>query len=217
MTEIKVNDNEIVQMIPNINKEHFVSYISGQSGSGKSYFANKLAEEYYIMYGGKRPIYLFSLLTEDKSLTCKHIKRIRLDDKFINIDLTLDDLKRSLLIFDDIDTIKNKAIKTKLYHIIDTVLQTGHHAEVSLMYISHLVCNGKDTRMILAECNDISIYPQTMGNCSIRHLLSEYFRLDKKQIEKIKKLDSRHITIVRTYPMVLLYDKGAILLSSLDD
>ena len=79
-------------------------------------------EEYYIMYGSKRPIYLFSLLTEDKSLTCKHIKRIRLDDKFINIDLTLDDLKRSLLIFDDIDTIKNKAIKTKLNHIIDTVL-----------------------------------------------------------------------------------------------
>ena len=217
MTEIKVNDNEIVQMIPNINKECFVSYISGQSGSGKSYFANNLAEECYIMYGGKRPIYLFSLLTEDKSLTCKHIKRIRLDDKFINMDLTLDDIKRSLLIMDDIDTIKSKAIKTKLNHIIDTVLQVGRHAEVSLMYISHLACNGKDTKMILAECNNITIFPQTMGNCSIKYLLSEYFRLDKKQIEKIKKLDSRHITIVRTYPMVLLYDKGAILLSSLDD
>ena len=85
------------------------------------------------------------------------------------------------------------------------------------MYISHLACNGKDTKMILAECNNITIFPQTMGNCSIKYLLSEYFRLDKKQIEKIKKLDSRHITIVRTYPMVLLYDKGAILLSSLDD
>ena len=127
MTEIKVNDNEIVQMIPNINKERFVSLVSGQSGSGKSFFINKMAEEYYIMYGSKRPIYLFSLLTEDKSLTCKHIKRIRLDDKFINIDLTLDDLKRSLLIFDDIDTIKNKAIKTIKF------VNHSKHAHLSLL------------------------------------------------------------------------------------
>ena len=28
----------------------------------------------------KRPIYLFSLLTEDKTIKCKHVKRIKLDE-----------------------------------------------------------------------------------------------------------------------------------------
>ena len=68
-------------MIPNKKKERFVSYNTGQAGSGKSYFTNELAEEYHPMYP-KRRIYLFSLLTEDKSIKCKHIKRVKLDDFF---------------------------------------------------------------------------------------------------------------------------------------
>lgn len=215
MTELNVKDTQRVQMIPNKKKERFISYVSGQSGSGKSYFTNKLAEEYHSMYP-KRAIYLFSLLTEDKSIKCKHIKRIKLDDNFLKTDLTLNDMKNCLLIFDDIDTIKNKCIKGKLDHIIDTLLQCGRHSGTSVIYVSHLACNGKDTKMILAECNSITIFPKTMGNRSLRYLLGEYFGLDKKQIQKIKKLDSRHITLVRSYPMVLLHEKGAFLLNNLD-
>ena len=216
MKEIIVKDTQKVQMIPNKKKERFVSYISGQAGSGKSFFTNKLAEEYHSMYP-KRQIYLFSLLTEDKSIKCKHIKRIKLDDNFLKTDLTLNDMKNSLLIFDDIDTIKNKCIKGKLDHIIDTLLQCGRHSGTSVISVSHLACNGKDTKMILAECNNITIFPQTMGNRAIKYLLSDHFGLSNKQIQKIKKLPSRHITIVRTYPMVLLHEKGAFLLNNLDE
>ena len=216
MSELVVKDTQKVQMIPNKKKERFVSYISGQAGSGKSFFTNKLAEEYHSMYP-KRPIYLFSLLTEDKSIKCKCIKRIKLDGNFLKTDLTLGDMKNSLLIFDDIDTIKNKCIKGKLDHIIDTLLQCGRHAGVSVIYVSHLACNGKDTKMILAECNNITIFPKTMGNRGIKYLLSDHFGLDNKQIKKIKKLDSRHITLVRSYPMVLLHEKGAFLLNNLDE
>ena len=211
-----VKENERIQLIPNKKKERFVAYVSGQAGSGKSYFTNKLAEEYHSMYP-KRPIYLFSLLTEDKSIKCKHIKRVKLDENFLKTDLTLGDMKNSCLIFDDIDTIKNKHIKGKLDHIIDTLLQCGRHSGTSVVYVSHLPCNGKDTKMILSECNNITIFPQTLGNRALRYLLGEYFGLDKKQIQKIKKLPSRHVTINRTYPMVLLHEKGAFLLNNLDD
>ena len=216
MKELVVKENERVQLIPNKKKERFVSYVSGQAGSGKSYFTNKLAEEYHSTYP-KRPIYLFSLLTEDKSIKCKHIKRIKLDEKFLKTDLSLADMKNSCLIFNDIDTIKNKHIKGKLDHIIDTLLQCGRHSGTSVVYVSHLPCNGKDTKMILSKCNNITIFPQTLGNRALRYLLGEYFGLDTKQIQKIKKLPSRHITIMRTYPMVLLHKKGAFLLNNLDD
>ena len=216
MTELVVKENERVQMIPNKKKERIISYVSGQSGSGKSYFTNKLAEEYHSMYP-KRPIYLFSLLTDDKSIKCKQIKRIKLDENFLKTELSLGDMKNCLIIYDDVDTIKNKHIQGKLFHILDTLLQCGRHSNTSVVYVSHLPCNGKDTKMILAECNNITIFPQTLGNRALRYLLGEYFGLDNKQIQKIKKLPSRHVTLVRTYPMVLLHEKGAFLLNNLDD
>ena len=216
MKEIVVRENERVQMIPNKKKERFISYVSGQSGSGKSFFVNKLAEEYHSMYP-KRKIYLFSLLTEDKSIKCKPIKRIKLDENFLKTEVTLADMKNCLIIYDDVDTIKNKLIQGKLFHILDTLLQCGRHSGTSVAYVSHLPCNGKDTKMILAECNNITVFPQTLGNRALRYLLGEYFGLDNKQIQKIKKLPSRHVTLVRTYPMVLLHEKGAFLLNNLDD
>ena len=126
-------------------------------------------------------------------------------------------MKNCLILYDDVDTIKNKHIQGKLFHILDTLLQCGRHSGTSVIYVSHLPCNGKDTKMILAECNNITIFPQTLGNRALRYLLGEYFGLDKKQIQKIKKLPSRHITIVRRYPMVLLHEKGAFLLNNLDE
>ena len=216
MKEIVVRENERVQMIPNKKKERFVAYVSGQAGSGKSYFTNKLAEEYHSMYP-KRKIYLFSLLTEDKSIKCKHIKRVKLDENFLKTDLTLADMKNCLIIYNDVDTIKNKLIRGKLDHIMETLLLCGRHGGTSIIFVSHLPCNGKDTCVILSECNNITIFPQTLGNRALRYLLGEYFGLSNRQIQKIKKLPSRHVTLVRTYPMVLLHEKGAFLLNNLDD
>ena len=215
MTELVLKENERVQLIPNKKKERFVSYISGEAGSGKSYFTNKLAEEYHSMYP-KRRIYLFSLLTEDKSIKCKHIKRVKLDENFLKTDLSLADMKNCLIIYDDVDTIKNKLIRGKLDHIMETLLLCGRHGGTSVIFVSHLPCNGKDTRVILSECNNITIFPQTLGNRALRYLLGEYFGLDRETIKKIKKLPSRHITIMRTSPMVLLHEKGAFILN-LDD
>ena len=216
MKEIVVKENERVQQIPNRKKQRSVFFICGQAGSGKSYYANKLSLEYSSMFP-KNPIYLFSLLTEDKSITCKHVKRIKLDEKFVNTEFSLTDFKDSLIIYDDVDTIQNKLIKGKLLHILDTLLQVGRHNSTSVIYISHLACKGKETSIILSESNSITIYPQTMGNKAIFYLLTEYFGLSRETVRKIKKLNSRWVTIVRTYPMVLLYEKGAIVLNNLDD
>jgi hypothetical protein len=209
---IEVKENEIVQQIPNKKKERQVWYVSGQSGSGKSYYTNRLTEEYHSMYP-KNQIYLFSLLSEDKSITNKQIKRIKLNENFLVSNLTLADMKDSLIVYDDVDTIKHKAIKNKLFNMLDTLLQCGRHSSTSIIYCSHLPCNGLDTKIILAECNSLTIFPSTMGNRNLRYLLSEYFGLDKKEVSKVKKLHSRHITIVRSYPMVLLHENGAFILN----
>ena len=49
----------------------------------------------------------------------------------------------------------------------------------------------------------------------MKYLLDSYFGLDKDQIKKIKKLNSRWVTIMKTYPMIVMYEKGAYILNDI--
>ena len=109
--ELKLKDGEF-QFVPNIKFR--INYIVGASGSGKSYFASKLAEEYKILHP-KNPIYLLSYLSDDSSIDrIKGIRRIQLNDNFLDTTLECEDFKNSLTIWDDDDCITDKKMKLKL-------------------------------------------------------------------------------------------------------
>lgn len=212
--EYKCLKGEHVQQIPIKTKERSVSFISGKSGAGKSTFSRFYIEEYHKMYK-KRPVYVFSYFQEDPSLdSLKYLKRIPLNDEFIKTTFDLEDFKESLILFDDIDTIKSKALKNKLFHILNSLLQLGRHIKCEVLYLSHITTNGCDTRIILAESTSITIFPAVMHGRSLRYLLEIYYGMSKLQIKRIKSLKSRAVTIVNTYPNICLYSGGAYVLKS---
>ena len=49
-----------------------------------------------------------------------------------------------------------------------------------------------------------------MSGKSSEYLLDQYFGLDKDQIEKNKHIKSRAITIMKTYPMILVSENKII-------
>jgi hypothetical protein len=51
----------------------------------------------------------------------------------------------------------------------------------------------------------------------MKYLLDNYLGLDKQQIKKLKKIESRWVKIVKTYPMCILGEKNALILNNLDD
>jgi hypothetical protein len=97
------------------------------------------------------------------------------------------------------------------------VLETGRHFNTEVVYTSHLACNGKDTRRILNECKSVTIFPSGLGGKSIKYLLDNYFGLDKEQIKKIKKLNSRWVTIQKGFPMLVMSDKECFVLNTEED
>ena len=213
ITEITLtNPVERIQQIPSKKRERSILYITGASGSGKSYYTMMYVKEYKKIFP-KNQIYLFSALDSDDTLDkIKEIKRVKLDQKFYDTVFEINDFKDSLIIFDDTDCINDKLLKQKLSEILDMLLQTGRHSKSSVIFTSHLPNNGLQTRMILAECHSITIFLATLGGRSLKYLLDGYLGLDKHQIKKIKDigiLNSRWITIVKSYPMVVLYEKGA--------
>jgi ABC-type dipeptide/oligopeptide/nickel transport system ATPase component len=202
--EIKIKDGEI-QFIPDIKFR--INYIVGASGSGKSYFASNLAEEYKLLYP-KNPIYLLSYLTDDTSIDrVKGIKRIQLNDDFLEETLECEDLKNSLTIWDDVDCITDKKMKLKLKELLIKILNTGRHTNTTLIYLSHIACNGVETKPLLNEASSITFFNQTLGGRTKSYLLNQYLGLNKKQIEVIDNIEGRAITILKTYPMVMIAEK----------
>jgi hypothetical protein len=215
--EIKLKPSEKFQQIPNPNTERQILYITGRSGSGKSYYTLHYCREYQKIYP-KRFIYLFSALEEDQTLDqLKGLKRIKLTDEFCNDDIEAEDFKESMVIFDDTDVISSKVIRNKVNGIMNQILQVGRHFEISCIITTHNACSGNSTKIILSEAHSITIFPNGLGSRSMKYLLENYLGLDKIQIKKIKNLKSRWVSICRTFPMCVLSEREAYVIKPTDD
>jgi hypothetical protein len=207
--------NETIQQLPDKETERSILYITGASGSGKSYYTRNYILEYKKMFP-KNNIYVFSSLESDETLDkISKIKRIKFTEKFLLYDFKITDFKDSLVIFDDVDAETNKFKKKKIFDILSMILNTGRHEACSVIFTSHLSCAGNETKLILSEAHSITIFPKNAGNRSLKYLLDSYFGLDKHQINYIKKINSRWVTIIKTYPSVLISEKQAVVLNTI--
>lgn len=202
--------------IPDPDKEREILYITGPSGSGKSTYSANYIDEWKKQHKG-RPIYLFSALPEDESLDRVSPKRIKIDDRLITEPLSASDFEDSLVIFDDIDVISNKAHREEVYKILNQILEVGRHYKISCILTNHLPTNGKDTRRILNECHSITYFPHSGAGRQINYLLKDYLGLDKKQIKKFKDSKSRWATIYKNYPNMGMTEKELYTLAENDE
>ena len=76
------------------------------------------------------------------------------------------------------------------------------------VFIHHIY---HETKTILNESHNIVFFPSTLGGRSLKYLLDSYLGLDKKQIEKVKNLDSRWVCVCKTFPQVILSEKNIMI------
>ena len=88
-------------------------------------------------------------------------------------------------------------------NLVNSIATTGRHHNVSLMMLCHTATNGQMSKILLDECHAIVLFPANMTGKSSKYLLDNYFGLDKNQIKRVKDVNSRHIAILRSYPMVV--------------
>lgn len=196
---------ERFHQVPLNKGDRQVIYISGKSGSGKSYYTAEYIKK-YIKQNPKNKVIVFSSLSEDKTLDdIKQVKRFKLKDpRFITEEFAVEDFANSLVIFDDTDCIQDKKILVQINKIADLVLQTGRHPNVSMCFTSHLSCAGSSTKMILNESHAIVFFPSSMTQHSMSYLCKTYVGLDTKQIAELKKEKTRWVCSFKTCPSVLM-------------
>ena len=68
---------------------------------------------------------VFDVSTIDK---IKGIKKIKMaDPEFLSMPFILEEFKESIVIFDDVDGIQNKALKAKMWFCMSEILTKGRH------------------------------------------------------------------------------------------
>jgi hypothetical protein len=208
------NDDSFLP-IPDPESERSIIYITGKSGSGKSFYCKEWIKEYKKLYPNN-PIYLFSSLESDPTIDeIKDIQRVKLTPEFLKEDFTSEDFKNALVIADDTDCLIDKKMLKAVNKILDSILVVGRHSHTSLLITSHLSCNGAATKMILNESHNIVFFPSGMGNRNLKYLLDNYLGLDKKQIETVKNLNTRWCCISRSYPSVIISEKDIYLVKAI--
>ena len=198
--------DEKLQQLPNNKSEREIIFCCGKSGSGKSTYIYSYCVEWKKQNKGK-DIYVFSALTEDKSIDRLKPKRIKIDDELLSCPLSASDFEGSMIIFDDIDVIQSKEHKKAVQKLLMEVLQVGRHFKISCCMSNHLLCSGMDTKMILNETHSITYFPRGTPPRSIKYLTENYIGLTKEQRIDAEQSNSRWITCFNQYPLTVLTEK----------
>lgn len=191
-------------------EERQIFYITGMSGSGKSTLTGELAENYHKLFPDNE-VYLFSNKPEDSALD-RHefLVRVPMDEGLYERPLTLDALRDSLVIFDDVEAISDKDLAKEIDRLKDLIMQQGRSYHISMVYISHLANDYKRTRVILNEAHCITVFPQMCSQYSLRYLMEKYLGFGRVGIKKLMSLPSRAVTIFKA-PLVVVHDGGCYL------
>jgi len=198
-----------------------VIYIAGPSGAGKSTLTKLLSEVYNELFPNS-PIFLFSKLKNDKAYDDLEkngiITRVVIDERLIENPIEiLDDIsptEGALFIFDDTDTINDKKILDQITKLKRDIMEVGRHNNIYSIQTSHLIngINKNECRNIMNELHKLIIFPGSGGYKQQKYVLENYWGLDKKQIKKILKTDSRWLCISKNYPQYVLTDDECYIL-----
>lgn len=208
--EITISDGKIVPL-PRTDKRESL-YVAGPEGAGKSHYASMYAREYKKIFP-KKDFIIFSRKEEDEPLDKLKPVRVMLNEEIVEDPIELEEVADSLVLFDDIDRIRDKNIKKSVDFLKDSILDVGRSDEIYVISTAHNLTAGKDTKHDLLESSSVTFYPNYGDDYHINYFLKQYCGLKKDQIDKIYNLKSRWVTIYKRAPMYILHEKGCYLVS----
>jgi len=208
-------------ILPEKNETQMNVYnVSGNSGSGKSTFANMCLRE-VIKYFPNCKIYVFSRKNEDKSLDDgleDNIVRIPCDDSFLEQELTPEDLKGSktcpaYIVMDDYERIANPDVKNAVEKFLFTGIEIARQFNQHYIIIRHEIKNGRKSRIVNSETTHMVVFPGATPRQQLTDFLKSGLGLSPSQINNILKLPSRWVVVSKRIPQYVIYERGAYILN----
>lgn len=202
--------------LPNVFDDRLTCFIAGAPGAGKSYLATQLIK----MFPEKYKILLFTALEEnDGNFDC-------FKDRLYKIKMTPENLARitlssirerceyPILLFDDIDKIRDKRVEKQIFALLEDALANGRGhkkhdgaGDIHTIVTSHALNDYKKTKYTLENSNYIALFP---GATTFRQLETMFNKLGlspdlcRDVFELGKNGFVRSIIIHKNVPMYLI-------------
>lgn len=198
-----------------------VYYLTGGSGCGKTYQSSRYSQNYKKMYPNNNIILISHQPPTEKSdpMSLQHLDCIFFDlrnpkvceSNFVGPNkLTIQELADSLVIFDDYENIRDKAVYKGVFELILDILFTGRHYRCSTMLIRHTRTSVTETTQILTETPWICLFPGGITAESIEYFSNRYCGISKAQMREIlrycHKNNERYMYCHCNYPIMVITD-----------
>ena len=209
--DMKLTGSEgIIQPLPNVDpSQRDIFIVAAGSGCGKSTYAGQIMKHYQIMFPD-RPLFILSKVSKDPSiddLELKHVNRIALDDTFLEgKPLGAENFRECLVLFDDVETLSGNLYKA-VAALRDDLMQCGRHTETTLVATYHLLMDKLKTKVALLEGTQFTIWPKNNTRQCMSFLMT-YCGMNTACARYICELPSRHITIIKALPNIIITTRG---------
>lgn len=191
-------------------------FIAGNPGAGKSY----LAKDIIATLPKDFEILLFTALEEEDGNFSEfgtRLHKIRMVPDVLS-QITLSEIRKRgrnpILLFDDIDKIRDKTVEKLTYAILEDALANGRGhkkhdgvGDIHVIVTSHSLNDYKKTKYAIENTDYIAVFPQSTTFSQMK-ILFEKIGLDKEWVKKVISLgrtgDVRRVIIRKIAPMYII-------------
>jgi hypothetical protein len=207
--EMQANGGQVELLPPIKGSMRFV--IAGMTGSGKSTQVRAYVEKYHKMFPDNK-VFLFSQHENDPIYDkINYFMRIKIDEEIVDDPITIEELKNSLCVFDDVDNIQDNAISKAMVKLINDINCNGRHHNISSIVTLHILMNYQKTKSLLSDVSGAMLF-LTGSKYAINRYLKMYAGLDAQQIKKITSLKSRWFYISLTVPQYVISEHSIFII-----
>lgn len=222
VTHLSLEDkNTTFRSLPYILPSHRqASYVSGKSGSGKSYYIKDYIQNMHRLYpqSKKQNIYLFtSTATAAEDTVYKQFRKLAVIllnevDPAELFEVSHDQFHDCIVVFDDWEVIENQNVADFVRTLIRALLNYTRKQNVTLLFTTHKHKQGHRTADIIFDCDQFVMFPK-FGIDGILKFLETYAHISSKSMkDKIKSLKTRTLVVRNVAPNVLISDTDIFLL-----
>lgn len=200
---------------PNVQDSRLTIFIPGNPGAGKSYLASELIELFPPDY----EIILFTALDEDdgnfKTFKDRMYKIRMTPENLSRINLTeiRKRCKKPILLFDDVDKIRDKVVEKLTFAILEDALANGRGhkkhdgtGDVHVIVTSHALNDYRKTKYTLENSDYIALFPNSTTYVQLETMFKKLGLPQDlcKEMYELGKRGVRNILIHKVAPMFLI-------------
>jgi len=189
---ISDNKNYILEPFIPVNLERFIIFLSGQSGSGKTLVSSELILQYLEYYKGKRKCYYVCNTKIKDDINLSKIKQLKQLSTENLEQITIEDLKDSLVIVDDTDFHEDHK---KILKWMNIIVECGRKFGTSLIYSSHIHSKLSESPIY----KEVSMYITFSDSLINNRMLSQNLKIHDSIVNKLLEENNAFICFNKIY------------------